>query len=242
MTNPETADLTAIAGVGPKTAERLHDLGYDSAKELAIAYLTDDAKQINRHLHNSAAFHRHLAGLSISNEELGIDGHNATDIVRMMILARERDAHAGYLADDITERPHLRNRHPNRDVTTASELDGLTVRPTDIDFDQPMMVTADQEISYGPSTPVPTELWAEDDYEPAQNSDVIHDERVRFESPNSRVDLRSHNIETVNTLLDTDIVENPERVLIVEEDTPVRIDEKPDEFSVNAVHVAPHIP
>lgn len=231
----ETAPFTDIKGVGPATADRLRDLGHETPRELARAYLRGrDSREIRDRLHDVEAFHRHVRRLSFENADLGVEEHRATDLVGMLLLARERDVSPRYLVDDILERDHvgvLAADNPYTDTKVA----GVDLRPGDIDWARPTVVTDDLNLSYGPYTPAPD--YPRND---AVRGETIRDadgEYVIVEAGDYEVKLPRANVETAAFLTETEPFESPEEITVFEKHAPVEIERD----GVNAAWVAPRI-
>lgn len=224
--------LTDIPGVGSKTAESLRELGYEDAYSLAVGYLTNDGRRIQDTLYDVGRWHRYVRELHIPNQALGIEDRSEVDLAGMMLLFRMHDAAIGYLAGGARTRSHIYLLNED-DFYSDTVIDGSTVRPGDIDWESPTAVTGDETMSYGPWSPAPDG----DDYESAAECIEAEDDCFKFTSANYSVMVKRDKVDTATVLTGCDLRDAPGRVLLPDDDAPVRIDGE----GQNMVRIAPFL-
>lgn len=257
-TTDTSTDITAIQGIGPATADNLTALGYDTAHELAVAYLTDPdaAQEIKNAIRQTTAFHRSLVNdLTLTNEDLGVNPRtNNVDAVRGMVLLRMRDARkdGAFLVDDWHARDHIqRTDHTNAYNTT--KVDGMTLTPGDVDWTKNYVSDGANQVCVGASAPSAITQFTMPKYDTADECfpdprdcpdvnvsiESKLDGLTAFSNDNTTVLVDDDLLDVASVLLGVPPTENPEMVELASDSEPVRFD--PDSTGLQSVHVAPRV-
>lgn len=91
-------ELTAIPGIGPKTAKSLRGLGIDSGERLYAEYITGDASAVVDALHSEQRLIRHFFGGDPPAIDPDVPPQNRDGIAAVVGFARQRGAAHRYLA------------------------------------------------------------------------------------------------------------------------------------------------